>query len=53
MLVKKISLYVLIIMVACMNTIISCTRQEKQVGLQADTIKCMTINVWSGLDYYY
>jgi len=34
-----------------MNTIISCTRQGKQEGLKTNAIKCMSINVWSGLDY--
>lgn len=38
-------------MVACMNTIISCSGQEKQEGFKADSVKCLSINVWSGLDY--
>lgn len=34
-----------------MTTIISCSKQDTVKGLQTDRIRCMSINVWSGLDY--
>ncbi|MCX8123511.1 MAG: endonuclease/exonuclease/phosphatase family protein [Spirochaetes bacterium] len=39
------------IMVIGMMTMISCTTKEKPTGLQTHSIKCSSINVWSGLDY--
>jgi len=52
MFLKKISFYFIILtMVAAMITAISCKKQHTLEGLKTNTLKCMTINVWSGLDY--
>jgi endonuclease/exonuclease/phosphatase family metal-dependent hydrolase len=52
MYLKKISGYFfLIILVAAMITVISCKKQNTLEGLKTNALKCMTINVWSGLDY--
>jgi len=34
-----------------MITVISCKKQNTLEGLKTNTLTCMTINVWSGLDY--
>ncbi|GAB4219387.1 MAG: hypothetical protein Kow00102_02440 [Spirochaetota bacterium] len=52
MLLKKIPFCIfLIIMVTAMITVVSCKEQNTFEGLKTNTLKCMTINVWSGLDY--
>lgn len=43
--------FFLIILVAAMITVISCKKQNTLESLKTNTLKCMTINVWSGLDY--
>ncbi len=52
MILKKIPVYFfIIIMVAAMITVISCKKQNTPESFKTDTLRCMSINVWSGLDY--